>query len=175
MVRHPSCGPGAVDRIAVRVGRAPGSLTLVFGLEGSLDRLAIPPARPPVRREGLWRHTCFELFMRCGVETSYAEVNVSPSGEWAAYRFDSYRDGMRDLELARAPVVEVRRAERRLDVALRIAPIPEPWGRAEALRVGASAVVEDNDGGLAYWALAHPPGVPDFHHAAGFALELGLT
>ena len=27
-------------------------------------------------------------------------------------------------------------------------------------------------GGISYWALAHPPGKPDFHHADGFALEL---
>jgi hypothetical protein len=38
-------------------------------------------------------------------------------------------------------------------------------------------VVLEEDGGalsgaLSYWALRHPPGKPDFHHPAGFALEL---
>jgi hypothetical protein len=32
-------------------------------------------------------------------------------------------------------------------------------------------VIEDQSGGVSYWALAHPPGKPDFHHADGFALE----
>jgi hypothetical protein len=33
-------------------------------------------------------------------------------------------------------------------------------------------VIEAADGGKSYWALAHPPGRPDFHHAAGFAAHL---
>jgi hypothetical protein len=33
-------------------------------------------------------------------------------------------------------------------------------------------VIEEAGGGISYWALAHPPGRPDFHHADGFALEL---
>jgi len=175
LVRHPSCDPGAVDRIGVCVRRAPDSLALRFRLDGRLDRLAIPPARAPERRNGLWRHTCFEVFMRCTGESGYAEFNVSPSGEWAAYRFDGYRSGMRELEVAKPPTAQIRRGDGRLDVNLRIAPVLEPWSRAEVLRIAASAVVEDADGALAYWALAHPAGTPDFHHPAGYALELGTT
>jgi hypothetical protein len=41
-----------------------------------------------------------------------------------------------------------------------------------AWRVGLSAVIEAKDGSFGYWALAHPPGRPDFHHDDCFALEL---
>jgi hypothetical protein len=33
-------------------------------------------------------------------------------------------------------------------------------------------VIEETNGRLSYWALAHPPGKPDFHHSDCFALEL---
>jgi hypothetical protein len=33
-------------------------------------------------------------------------------------------------------------------------------------------VIEERNGRKSYWALAHPPGEPDFHHPACFALEL---
>jgi hypothetical protein len=33
-------------------------------------------------------------------------------------------------------------------------------------------VIEDADGRLSYWSAAHPDGRPDFHHAAGFVVEL---
>jgi hypothetical protein len=33
-------------------------------------------------------------------------------------------------------------------------------------------VLEENDGGKSYWALAHSPAKPDFHHTDCFALEL---
>ena len=45
-----------------------------------------------------------------------------------------------------------------------------PQGRP--LRLGLSAVVEDVDGILSYWALRHPSGKPDFHHTDAFALQL---
>ena len=56
-----------------------------------------------------------------------------------------------------------------LAVALDLADAPDLAG---ALRLGASAVIETADGALSYWALAHPAGRPDFHHADGFALDL---
>jgi len=50
----------------------------------------------------------------------------------------------------------------------RLADLPSngPW------RLGLSAVIEEAGGGRSYWALAHPPGKPDFHHSDCFALEL---
>jgi len=35
-----------------------------------------------------------------------------------------------------------------------------------------STTFEETNGRLSYWALAHPPGKPDFHHPDCFALEL---
>jgi hypothetical protein len=60
----------------------------------------------------------------------------------------------------------VQRSARKLRLAASI-PVEEP-----ALRIGASAVIEDDGGALSYWALRHPPGKPDFHHPDAFALEL---
>ena len=39
-------------------------------------------------------------------------------------------------------------------------------------RLGLSAVIEEKDGGTSWWALAHPPGKPDFHHDDCFAARL---
>jgi hypothetical protein len=33
-------------------------------------------------------------------------------------------------------------------------------------------VIEETNGRKSYWALAHPPGKPDFHHSDCFALGL---
>ena len=41
-----------------------------------------------------------------------------------------------------------------------------------ALKLGLSAVIEEIDGTKSYWALAHAPGPPDFHHPDCFALQL---
>jgi hypothetical protein len=39
-------------------------------------------------------------------------------------------------------------------------------------RLGLSAVIEETNGTISYWAVAHPPGKADFHHSDCFALEL---
>jgi hypothetical protein len=48
-------------------------------------------------------------------------------------------------------------------------PRNAPW------RLGLSALIEDTSGCKSYWALAHPPGKPDFHHADCFAYEFSQS
>ncbi|HWQ86114.1 DOMON-like domain-containing protein [Brevundimonas sp.] len=117
------------------------------------------------RTDGLWRSTCFEVFARLR-DGRYAEFNISPSGEWAAYGFTGYRENMMNLE---GPI-RVMRAGRTGDAFELDAMIDwKDWPFVE--RIGLSAVIEDIDGGLSYWALAHPSDKPDFHHPDSFALN----
>lgn len=142
--------------------------------EGSLMRLtyAVDPAAaviwpaplPPARADGLWRATCFELFLRLDDDERYVEFNFAPSGAWAAYAFDGYRDGMAALA---CPTPTIQRTPDGVQVALDIGGLP----RGE-LRMALTAVIAEEDGGRSFWSLAHPPGPPDFHHQACFAARL---
>ena len=151
---------------------ADGRLSLVFDLAGDLERVRIPPPGAPARTAGLWRHTCFETFVRPPRGKGYFEFNLAPSGHWAAYGFDAYRGGMSQLDVP-TPTIQTQRAGAHFGLAagLELAALPElvPW---DAWQIGLSAVIEDEDGSLSYWALAHPPGKPDFHHPDCFVLEL---
>ena len=66
--------------------------------------------------EGLWRHTCFEAFIKAPGRTSYHEFNFAPSGQWAAYRFDAYREGMMPADLGASPEIAVRRFDDGLEL-----------------------------------------------------------
>jgi hypothetical protein len=57
-----------------------------------------------------------------------------------------------------------------LQALLQLDGVPEL--PAVAWRLGLAAVIEERDGSKSYWALAHPPGKADFHHADCFAHEL---
>ena len=135
--------------------------------------LLLPDPASPGRADGLWKSTCFELFLQPLTTFGYFEMNFSPSTQWAAYRFDSYRKGMRDMQVSVEPHIELRTdpedndAHHVLEVAVDLSDIP-----AQALRMGLSAVIEEKGGRKSWWALAHPPGGPDFHHRDCFALEL---
>lgn len=171
LVRHPACAPGPVEGVEATIARAQGALRLWYRLRGDLTRVAIPGAGTSVRRDELWRHTCFEVFVCRAAQGGYAEFNFSPSGEWAAYRFDAYRQGMRALELASSPAIEARREAGMLEVHVQVM-LPAPWNAAPALQAAVAAVVEASDGTVSYWSLAHPAGKPDFHHGDGFLAEL---
>lgn len=155
--RHPATPCEALRGIRVSAVSLSKKLSIVYLMEGEIDRLRIPAPRTPRVVDGLWQHTCCELFVaRPG--GGYREFNFSPSGEWAAYEFDGYRTGRRAIEAR--PEIVLRGMQ--LEVSL----------EEEAARIGLSAVIEEEDGAISYWALRHAPGKPDFHHPDAFALEL---
>jgi hypothetical protein len=173
LIRHPATHCAAVTGIDVRIGYQPGrELTLTYTLCGRIAGLLLPGEARPARVDELWRHTCFEAFVQADDGPGYREFNFSPSGEWAAYHFRSYRDGDGRPGLP-APDIDCRVCEVALELEVRLAPAALPDARR--LRLGLAAVVEADDGTLSYWALRHPLGKPDFHHTDGFTLDLGLT
>jgi len=170
---HPSTPTDVVRRIEARVTRTRGVLVFTFSLDGALRRLRIPAPRAPRIAPMLWQHTCFEAFIALPDLPAYHEFNWAPSGEWAAHAFRRYRDGRPLDDETLAPAIAVRYPESRLELEATV-----QLGRLSAahsdavLRLALAAVVEEADGTLSYWALRHPPGRPDFHHAAGFAVRL---
>ena len=163
---HPVQLPGEPFSLEVDSRFAPGRMSLRYRLNGPISVLAIPPARDFARRDNLWQHTCFEAFI--ATEAGYLEFNLSPSTEWAAYRFAAYREGMAELDVE-PPRIRVTRGEHALELRAELA-LPEGL---TPTRLGLSAVIEETDGTKSYWALRHPPGEkPDFHHPDCFAIEL---
>ena len=149
------------------------TLVCHYELHGEVNRLRVPAARAGRRADELWQHTCFELFAAAHLGGGYYEFNFSPSLEWAAYRFSEYREGMAPANLSRAPGLTARRTPDRLELTahLCLEGLTE-LARGPLLRLGLTAVIEDDSGNLSYWALRHAPGNPDFHDPAAFALEL---
>jgi hypothetical protein len=173
LIPHPDWPHGGLTGVWAQAARPePGRLELRYGLEGRIGEVRFPPAAPPRRTDGLWAHTCFEAFLRPDGGDGYAEFNFAPSGAWAAYRFTGYRERMAEAPLAEPPRIEVPEAGGHFELAVRLSLAGLPELAGSDWRVGISAVIEDLDGGKSYWALAHPPGKADFHHADCFALEL---
>jgi hypothetical protein len=171
---HRTSRRGAVDGIHAFVrleGR--NALVVTYFLNGIVGRLRVPPAGSARRVGGLWQHTCFEAFVAVKANPAYYEFNFSPSGEWAAYCFRSYRDGgsVEDDDLD--PNISVRTDADRLELraTIRLDRLASIQAGA-SLRLGLSAVLEGIDGELSYWALKHPSEKPDFHHPDSFVLEV---
>jgi hypothetical protein len=166
---HPDSLCAAATKVEADIVRPrPGSLILSYVVSGRIGDLLMPPVAAPARADGLWQHACFEAFVRASAGHGYYEFNFSPSTQWAAYQFSGYRSGMRIATEIGAPRIEVRSSAE--SYTLRAAL--EFDGLSSPLHLGLSAVLEETNGRKSYWALAHPPGKADFHHADCFTLEL---
>jgi hypothetical protein len=186
LVPHPSSLHAADTVVAVGLIAGPESVELTYEISSSTP-LVLPPVAPcdgavgerrsgaaGQRRDGLWRHTCCELFARDArvagpdVAGPYLEFNFSASGDWAAYAFDAPRQGMRAHDWGGAPMIIAERGGCLVRVSLpRIAV-----GRRLTL---SPTVILETATGFGYWALRHPPGQPDFHAADHLAAGVDIT
>lgn len=157
---HQTCNLGPIRAVTASITATADGCEAEFRLDGRVPDIVTPAPAVPERMDNLWKTTCFEIFWQPLGDTYYREFNLSPSGRWAAYDFDGFREGMRD-----APVDLIDIAcsydESGLVLKVRIAaelPVPA--------QVALNAIVEHRDGGLQFWALAFPPGKPEFHSEA---------
>jgi hypothetical protein len=164
----------ATAQIEVEVARPrTDCLALSYIVTGKMRDVRISPVMAAARSDKLWEHTCFEAFVRASSGAEYYEFNFAPSTQWAAYRFSSYRSGMRIATEISAPRIDVQsspecytlQASLELD---RLSSMP----RDAIWRLGLSALIEETSGRKSFWALAHPPGKADFHHSDCFAHEI---
>lgn len=172
---HPAAAPAgpefrvwaSVDHIA-SLGAAVATTNIWFGVGAPAGHFVIPKMSEPWRADELWRTTCFEAFLRPAGGQSYREWNFAPSGNWAAYDFSDYREGMTRAEVGAPPYIRMEDNFTWWTVGATIAA-----DAGASLQLGLSAVLEAQDGTKSYWALAHPAGgKPDFHDPVCFAAQL---
>jgi hypothetical protein len=169
---HPATACLQVSRLTAHFAIQPDRWRLHFRVEGAIDDLLIPDRMPARRADGLWQLTCFEAFARAvDAPATYYEFNFSPSGEWAAYRFDDYRQGMTPVPM-NAPRIDVRSDGEHLDVEAEWTPPPELGVAQHGIAASLAAVIEDRDSRMSYWALRHVAYKPDFHQRDSFVLHV---
>lgn len=174
LVPHPDFPSSAVTAVAVDVRQGEDGIEFVYRVSGDLDNVLWPVPKPlpwnEMRADELWRHTCFEAFLRRAGSEGYLEFNFSPSLQWSAYTFDIYREGMRNFTgIGGEVVVSALRLSGGEAWRFGLFPV-SGFGGGEAMAL--TAVIEAKDGSKSYWALAHAPGPPDFHKPDCFIATL---
>ena len=143
-------------------------MTFRFRLKGLVSQVKTAgPFKTGVRRDELWQTTCFEFFLSRTDRVNYYEINMSTNGDWNAYAFAKYREGMRQIAgVYRNPLQAVRSSDDTLDLSgtLRLADFP----LVGPVVLGATAVLEYQDGVKDHWALVHKGEKPDFHLRESF-------
>lgn len=157
LLLHPQCVAGPIASVTASLVPTPGGCTAEFRLQGDIAAIKLPPKAAPRRMDFLWKSTCFEIFWQPDGGRSYREFNLSPSSRWACYDFDDFRENSRDGPVE-AIAVSCRHDSGELALRADIrAQLRDP------AQVALNAIVEDLQGNLQFWALAFPPGKPEFH------------
>jgi hypothetical protein len=156
----------------VYVSRGKSNTLLLHYYVNGIQEIVIPQHVGWIRSDELWRHTCFEAFLRIAGDSAYYEFNFSPSMQWAIYHFDDHRAGMRVADEIEMPHIEGRHDTESLELRVHLKLNEVPDLRIGTWQLGLSAVIEEKNAHKSYWALRHPQGRPDFHHSDGFALEI---
>ncbi|XGC79717.1 DOMON-like domain-containing protein [Bdellovibrio bacteriovorus] len=142
-------------------------IEITFQFSGPLHKIQWPdPLIIESRQDELWKTTCLEAFLGAGSEPkdSYIEINCSPNGNWNAYSFSSYREGMTP-----SAHITVRLKEKSIQDQNAVFKIELHSTQAIATAcIGLTAVTEFTDGEKAYWALRHPKSTADFHDKNGW-------
>lgn len=158
LYRHPDTPAGTVQEIDAELDRIEGGAVARFRVNCDPARLRVPEPTVAVRADELWKTTCCELFV-AGEGADYLEFNLSPSGQWAAYRFSGYRADM--VNVAADVAIDFTADNKGFTLeATILCELPSP------ARVGMTAVIEETDGHIRYWASGFAPGKPDFHAEA---------
>lgn len=162
----------------ILTGRSPIDIANVV-LAGFPPQEGSPP-KSLERRHELWKSTCLEVFFGPADQSSYFELNLSPSGDWNVYHFDAYRTGFREhpgLSLILKKITQTQNGDSltwhvSLDGRSLAGDDPLRELLTHGLVMGASAVMEYTSGDKEYWALVHAGPKPDFHLRESFRLIL---
>jgi len=159
-------------RITGSIDRHNNTLSIVYELSGNVSKVQIAaPSDTPTRKHDLWQETCFEFFLGIKNSPIYWEFNLSPVGHWNVYRFDDYRQGMREETAYASFPFHIRTQQNMLSLNLRcgldaIVPFNQ------ILEVAITAVIKQNDGEITFWALSHERPEANFHERRSFIIRL---
>jgi hypothetical protein len=155
-----------------RVNRKDDLLSIEYQLFGDLNAISIaPPASSPSRQFHLWEATCFEFFIGIPGDRNYWEFNLSPSGDWAVFALDDYRQGLHNELAFTSLPFKIDRYPNYITLSLEF-DLSELILAEQDLEMSVTTVIKSSQGDLSYWAIEHSGKEADFHLRDSFAIKL---
>jgi len=124
----------------------------------------------PHFKERLWQTTCFEAFVSGANSSAYRELNFSPSKNWWAADFDSYRKGSKDKSASKLRPPEIVYEAVSKKEAVMAVRLSSEWTFEvrSGLEWGLCVILELLTGEKIHFALEHLKNEPDFHLRESF-------
>ena len=157
-------------KITGEIQRQDNQLAIEYQLAQKSAIIVPHKADLPLRQLDLWSHTCCEFFLGLKDDSKYWEFNLSPAGHWNVFRFLDYRQNMtQETAFDTLPFRVLQDNYLQVSLQIELNKIIKP---EQSLEIGVTAVIEDRENQLSYWALNHPGKEADFHLRDSFAIAL---
>lgn len=176
--RHAAAGSFGPVSVRARALRSGDALAFEYELIGDTRAVVLPADVSAAlaqdrrqRQDGLWKTTCWEAFVGSPGDSRYVEFNFSPFGDWNAYQFSAYREGMADanVTIIGASVRTGLGPDGRSVLAWRFEVRPDDrLSFAGPLEISLAAVLARSNSDVLHLALTHVGDTPDFHLRASF-------
>ncbi|HAG92296.1 MAG TPA: hypothetical protein DCL41_10505 [Bdellovibrionales bacterium] len=111
------------------------------------------------RKDELWKSNCFELFFSFG-QASYFEMNLSPSGDWQFYEFETYRQRAALPNEFQIFQLQSQKSKDGYEISGTIESQTLNLTEIQSLH---PCVILNLNGKNSFWAPQHNLGSPDFH------------
>jgi hypothetical protein len=119
----------------------------------------------------LWETTCLECFIGLPEAQNYWEFNFAPNGNWNAFALIDYRKGIIEESEITSISIETSRTLSQFALSATI-PLGAIVPAHATLEISITAVIQTQDQGVSYWAIAHCGDAADFHRRDSFILTL---
>ena len=154
-----------------KISRDDNNLTISYIVQGDVEKIDIPIlAGIPTRKHELWQETCWEFFLGIQDSPGYWEFNLSPTGNWNVYRFDDYRQGMREETAITSLPFTLDYLPEALELTLEL-DLDQLIPPEQNINIAITTVVQDINGIITYWALDHIGEEADFHLRDSFTIN----
>lgn len=169
---HHQAGAPVDINISGKITAQTDALSIQFLISGELARVRLPAVDKCAQRRGnLWQSTCLELFASPANSPRYWEYNFSPSHHWAVFQFTGYRENPTDDESTTELSITTRQInDQQFELACQV-PLPAPL-QGQSIDIGVSAVIQDVQNNLYYYALIHCQETADFHNRDSFIIHV---
>ena len=162
----------SIEEISGSIRLQNGYLVITYRVTGDIKSINMPqPQASPVRRDGLWKKSCFECFVQGVGREDYRELNLSSNGDWNVYHFTRYRTGM--VEDSTIDNIDSTTSVKSDEVVIHCRfPLSGSYEIHSPVQVGISCILLHRSSTMSYWSLLHPGEKPDFHDSRAFCRKL---
>lgn len=159
LVQHEADGIQLELDFRIRLEHTPNTLQLNYQILGNLENLILPKTNTQIKRaDNLWQNTCFEAFFKLKDSPNYIEFNLSPFSAYNVYFFDSYRQGMQEIDIANIKLTSSS-STNNYNFTAKI-ELADNYS-FEALSI--TTILKLQSDKISHWAIKHTGSKPDFH------------